>query len=173
MEVNFCRRCAAPLTKLSESSYKCSNGHNVFYDASPAASSIIVTHDGKIALTVRAFNPHKGKNSLFGGYVDYGESFEQALTRELKEEVGLTPDDYETPVYLTSAPDDYEWEGNATRVLSNMYLVRLKSHAVLKPADDVADVIYMTPETVPYDTVAFPSNVVGIKAAIELLGEGK
>lgn len=173
MEVNFCRRCGAPITKLSESSYKCAHGHSLFYDASASAACIIVTHDDKIALTVRGVDPHKGKNSLFGGFVDYGESLEQALARELQEEVGLSPDDYETPRYLVSAPDDYEWQGNATRVLSVMYMVRLKEGVVLKPADDVADVIYVTPETIPYDTVAFPSNLIGIKATVEKLREGK
>ena len=169
MEVKFCRRCASPLTKLSETGYECSSGHKLFYDASPAAACILVTPDGKLVLTVRGIDPHKGKNSLFGGFVDYNESLEQGLARELEEEVGITPNDYETPIYLTSAPDSYDWQGNATRVLSAIYLVRLKPHAKLVPADDVADVIYVDPNAVPYDNIAFPSNVVGIRAAIAAL----
>jgi NAD+ diphosphatase len=171
MEITFCRRCAAPLTKLSETNYICSKGHKLFYDAAPAAASILVTHDGKVVLTVRAIDPRKGKNSLFGGFVDYNESCEEALARELEEEVGLTPEDYEKPVYLTSAPDTYDWEGNTTRVLSMMYLVRLKPGVQLKPADDVADVVYVTPDTIPYDNIGFPSNVIGIKAALDALRE--
>jgi len=169
MEVTFCRRCAAPLTKLSESAYECSNGHKLFYDASPAAACVLVTPEGKLVLTVRALDPGKGKNSLFGGFADIGESLEQALARELQEEAGLVPGDYETPQYLGSAPDVYEWEGNSTRVLSALYMVQLKPGAKLQPADDVADVIYVDPSEVPYDSIAFKSNLVAIKAVLAAL----
>lgn len=169
MEIKFCRRCAASLKKLNETAYECSNGHKIYYAGSPAAAAIVVTADGKIALTVRAVDPGKGKNSLFGGFTDYGENLEQALARELQEEAGLTASDYETPRYLLSAADDYAWQGNITPVLSTLFFVRLKPGVTIIPADDVADVIYVAPDAVPWEAIAFPSNIPGIKAAIAIL----
>ena len=49
---------------------------------------IIIEIDGKIVLIERK-NPPPGW-ALPGGFVDYGESFEQAAAREAREETGLT-----------------------------------------------------------------------------------
>lgn len=48
---------------------------------------IIIEIDGKIVLIERKNPPHGW--ALPGGFVDYGESFEQAALREAKEETGL------------------------------------------------------------------------------------
>ena len=50
---------------------------------------MILEKDGKILLVRRNKNPYKGTWSLPGGYVEYGETVEQAVERELLEECGL------------------------------------------------------------------------------------
>lgn len=52
------------------------------------ADAIIKNDKGEIAVIRRNFWP-KGKLDLPGGFVDEGESAEQAATREAKEECGL------------------------------------------------------------------------------------
>jgi len=52
---------------------------------------IIIEIDGKIVLIERKNPPHGW--ALPGGFVDYGESFEQAALREAKEETGLEVED--------------------------------------------------------------------------------
>jgi len=49
----------------------------------------VVEENGKILLVTRRFEPFKGKLALPGGIVESGESEEEALKRELKEETGL------------------------------------------------------------------------------------
>jgi 8-oxo-dGTP diphosphatase len=49
----------------------------------------VVTCDGKILLEKRKSEPGKGKWSIPGGLVELGESLEQAVIREVKEETGL------------------------------------------------------------------------------------
>ena len=49
----------------------------------------VIVRDGKIALIKRGNEPAKGKWSVPGGHVELGESPEQTVVRETKEETGL------------------------------------------------------------------------------------
>lgn len=49
----------------------------------------LVVEDGKILLVRRATEPLKGEWSLPGGVVEVGETLEQAVLREVREETGI------------------------------------------------------------------------------------
>ena len=49
----------------------------------------IIINDDEIVLIKRKNDPFKGKWALPGGYVEYGESTEEAVKREVFEETGL------------------------------------------------------------------------------------
>jgi 8-oxo-dGTP diphosphatase len=50
---------------------------------------IITIDPGEIVLVKRAFDPYKDYWALPGGFVEYGETVENAAVREAKEETGL------------------------------------------------------------------------------------
>jgi 8-oxo-dGTP diphosphatase len=50
---------------------------------------IITTDDGKVVLVKRSFDPYKDYWALPGGIVEYGETVEDAVVREAKEETGF------------------------------------------------------------------------------------
>lgn len=52
----------------------------------------VIIKDGKILLVKRGNEPNKGKWSIPGGLVNTGESLEDALKREIMEEVGFEID---------------------------------------------------------------------------------
>jgi len=54
----------------------------------PAVAAVMI-EDGRILLVKRAAEPSKGKWSLPGGSVEWGESLVDALKREVREETGL------------------------------------------------------------------------------------
>lgn len=56
----------------------------------PAAYALIV-FDGHILLTQHGKGPNRGLWGLPGGGIDYGETPEQALLREVREEAGIVP----------------------------------------------------------------------------------
>jgi ADP-ribose pyrophosphatase YjhB (NUDIX family) len=53
------------------------------------ATDIIIQKDERILLILREIEPHKNKLTFPGGFVEYGETIEQAAVREAKEETSL------------------------------------------------------------------------------------
>lgn len=85
----FCGQCGNPLTKKSdERALSCDRcGNTVYPKISPAIIVAILGRD-KILLA-RGVNFRQGFYSLVAGYADVGESLEEAVAREVKEEVGV------------------------------------------------------------------------------------
>ncbi len=86
---HFCGRCATPTeTSAAEVARVCPTCHHVFYPRlSPAVITLIYRGD-EILLGHNAKAP-QGSFSLFAGFVEAGESYEQAAIREVREESGV------------------------------------------------------------------------------------
>lgn len=138
--MNFCRRCGSTLTFKTDGFYLCENDHRIYLNAAPCAGVFFLTEDNKVLLSVRGIEPFKGKLDSFGGFVDDQETVEDALARELQEELGLSPADYEKPQFLCTETSYYPFDGEERSVLSNFFWSRLKPSAKPVPADDVASV---------------------------------
>ncbi len=50
---------------------------------------LILDGENRVLLVKRRFEPYSGRWSIPGGHVEFGERLEEALRRELREEVGL------------------------------------------------------------------------------------
>lgn len=68
------------------------------------AVAVLITKGNEILLAQRAEEPAKGKWDFVGGFVKAGESVEEAVVRETKEETGLKVGSLK---YLGSLPDTY------------------------------------------------------------------
>ena len=90
--MNFCQRCGGPLSETTVEDKKRSHcgrcGLTVFVDPKVAAA-VLIPVDGKLVMLRRANEPGIGLWSFPSGYVDRGESVEDAAVRETKEETGL------------------------------------------------------------------------------------
>ena len=53
------------------------------------ADCVVFDRDGRLLLIRRKQAPFKGRHALPGGFVEIGESIEEAALRELREETGI------------------------------------------------------------------------------------
>src|SRR5919198_5067935 len=89
-EARFCPRCGQPAEVRYPRSITCSHcGYGAYYNPKPVAAAITVTRAGEIILLRRAFDPGRGLWTFPGGFVDLGETVEQAARREVREELDI------------------------------------------------------------------------------------
>jgi ADP-ribose pyrophosphatase YjhB (NUDIX family) len=89
-DVHYCPRCASPAQVAFPRSITCpACGYGAYYNPKPVASAIPRTPDGRIILLRRGFDPGAGLWTFPGGFVDLGETIEEAAHRETREELEL------------------------------------------------------------------------------------
>lgn len=85
----FCGHCATPLQQReNELARFCPNCNNTFYPEINPAIIVAVVKNGKILLGHSA-RFKKKFYSVLAGFVEIGETFEECVKREVKEEVGI------------------------------------------------------------------------------------
>jgi NADH pyrophosphatase NudC (nudix superfamily) len=120
MEMNFCRRCGSKLTALDDTAFKCEQGHHQFANSAPAVGVLLVDGQQRLLLGIRAVDPGKGMLDVPGGFCNRNESLEEAVGRELMEELDVSPSDYSAPVYLLSHAEPYRCHSRVLRGLSGI-----------------------------------------------------
>lgn len=110
--LSFCPNCGKQTLKyIDNKKWICSSCNLSLYNNVAAAVGLIIivkdNSNNKVLLIKRGKNPKKGKLAVPGGFVDPGESAEEAARRECKEEIGIIPT---TLKYLTSATNNYSYK---------------------------------------------------------------
>ena len=105
----FCRRCGhSPLTRgvpagdTHEREY-CSACGDVVYDNPRVIAGAIVEQEGRMLLCQRGIPPRVGTWTLPAGFMERGESVEEAARREVWEETGIDVE-VTTPYSIFSVP---------------------------------------------------------------------
>ncbi|HZE07064.1 MAG TPA: NUDIX domain-containing protein [Solirubrobacteraceae bacterium] len=89
-EVRFCPRCGRTAEVEFPRRIVCGHcGYAAYYNPKPVAGAIPVDERGRIVLLRRGFDPGQGRWTFPGGFVDLGESVEEAARRETSEELGM------------------------------------------------------------------------------------
>jgi NAD+ diphosphatase len=129
----------AACRKLKDISLKCQNDHVIFANSSPSVGIFLITKESELMLSVRGIEPHKGMLDTFGGFLDEEETAEEAVARELKEELGITPADYGKPQMLCTGLGHYPYKGEVLPLVSIFFWAHLLTEN-FAPDDDVARV---------------------------------
>ncbi|MEO0096032.1 MAG: aspartate 1-decarboxylase [candidate division WOR-3 bacterium] len=86
----YCPLCKGSLKK-QKNCIKCSNCNwHYYHNPLPSVAIFAMNEKGKILLIKRGIEPGKGRWALPSGFIETGETPEQTVIRELKEETGLS-----------------------------------------------------------------------------------
>lgn len=153
----YCPRCGAGGLESDPEGRECrcrSCKFRFFFNCATATAAFVF-HDDRLILAVRAHEPAKGALDLPGGFLDFEETVEEGLQREVMEELGIATVDYR---YLTSAPNNYLFDGVLYKTADLFFVCRAPDIGGLRPADDVADVRLIAPADVDPAGLAFDSS---------------
>jgi 8-oxo-dGTP diphosphatase len=100
----------------------------------------LLTYRGKLVVVRRKYPPFRGKLALPGGFVEYGETVEEAAVREFEEETGLKTA-VERILGVYSDPD----RDPRGQVVSVVFLLRRKGGKI-KSGSDAESVELVLPE---------------------------
>jgi NAD+ diphosphatase len=154
--MRFCPRCASgEFLFRQNNSFECrSCGFQFFMNAAAAVVALIEDDAGRLLLARRARDPGKGMLDLPGGFADAGETAEQALAREVKEELNL---EIEQCTYFCSFPNTYLYGGIVYNTMDLAFTCTVKDLGVIKADDDVGGYLFLKPDEIPLEEMSFDS----------------
>ena len=152
-EQRYCRQCGNT-TQVSQPAGQlqarelCPSCGTVYYENPKVLVACIATWEERVLWIRRATEPQRGRWAIPSGFMEQGETPEQAAARELKEETGATVDERTMNLYLVGSLPE----------ISEVYLVyRAQLQAPNFHTTQEADrVELLRAEDVPWDHYAYP-----------------
>lgn len=154
----FCPLCGANRSKSHSSRpFRCQAcGYTSFFGPVTAVGGVITNPNGEVLLIERAKDPGKGKLGMPGGFVDPDESAEEALRREVFEEVGLRVGQF---AFLMTAPNSYFYQGILSPVLDIFFLATIEADQIVSAeVTEVSAWMWTHPNRDILGRMAFKSN---------------
>ncbi len=136
----FCPRCATRMESAEEGrAYACPQCAYISYPVVSPAIIVAVVRDGRLLLAHGTRFP-PGRYSVLAGFVEPGESLEEAVEREIFEEVGIKVKDI---AYFGSQP----WPFPHSLMLG--FTARWAEGEIVPDGVEIEDAHWFTPEDMP------------------------
>ena len=167
----YCPKCgAAALTFVGRKLVRCEAcGFELYFNAVAAVAALIVDAQGRLLITVRGTAPKQGTWGLPGGFVDPGETVEEGLRREVREELGL---EVTSLRYLASYPNVYEYLGVRYATADLGFVCEVDDAGQARPCEEAIEaVLFKRPEEIDIGRFGFAS--VGRLVQCYLAGDGR
>ena len=133
----------------------CGNcGFRYYINMSAAVAAIIHNDKNEILFTIRKHDPAAGKLDLPGGFVDLGETAENAVIREVFEELNLEITEMN---FVGTFTNKYVYGGLEYQTLDLVFDCNVNSFTTIKAADDVSGYVFKNPTTVSPDEIGLDS----------------
>lgn len=159
-EARFCPRCAQPARVDYPQRLSCPHsGYRAYANPKPVAAAIPRTQTGALILLRRGFAPGKDLWTFPGGFVDLGETTEQAAIREVEEELAL-PIELEALIGVYSRADD--------PVVLVVYGAR--ALGVPQTTEEATEVAAFLPDEIPWQQLAFWSTSLALRDLLTTRG---
>ena len=154
--LSFCPRCGGEGFNSEEKDvFFCQLcDFHLYINAAAAVAALLFDNQNRLFFTKRANDPCKGMLDLPGGFVDTGETAEDALKRELKEELSIEINAFS---YVASFPNHYPYKGLTYFTLDLAYSAHNIDFKDIKLSDEIAGYELISPEKINYDEIGFES----------------
>lgn len=164
----FCPQCGGVLQQKviqpkEPARLVCTECGFVFYLDPKLAAIAIIPWQGGLVLARRAIEPGYGLWVAPGGFVDVGERVEDAVVREVREEVLLD-------IRIQRLLNVYSYSGRSTVIVA--YLAEVLA-GTPGPGDETLEVRAFRPEEIPWGEIAFASTKDALEDYLHLTGQSK
>ena len=141
----YCPVCgSSSFEEQDEKSKRCKRcGFEYYLNPSAAVAAFVLNSKGQLLRRSKA--PAKGTLDLPGGFADIGETIDEALMREVKEETGLTVAEFE---FFTTLPNRYEYSGFVVPTLDSFFICKVSNETELQANDDAEEALWLDLEEV-------------------------
>lgn len=157
---NYCPACGSSDISFGDmKKVRCRDCSFTYYHNVAAAVAAILEYDEKVVLIKRAKEPCKGKLDLPGGFVDPKESAEEAIKREIREELKIDVKELE---YLGSYPNIYKYEDVLYHTCDLFFYSKIDALPTDFDKTEIEDLILINPLEIPDDKIAFESVKMGL-----------
>lgn len=151
----FCPRCQKQLQPKGKNYVDChACGFRFYFNPVPTVALILENENEEILLVKRKFAPKKGFWDLPGGFINWQETAEEAIKRELKEEINIKINNINL---LGTYVGFYPYKGIKYQPLCLIFYGKIAKSKInnLKPADDVSSFQFFPKNKIPWSKLAF------------------
>ncbi|HTD46275.1 MAG TPA: NUDIX hydrolase [bacterium] len=170
MRKYFCLRCGTRLRRVRKAGrtrpvLTCPRCGWINWDNPAPTASVLILRRGRVLLVRRAFAPARGAWDTPGGFIEPGETAEQAARREAREELGVA---VRLERILGIYPDVYGPEKRPS--LNIYYVARIRGNgSAVRAGDDAAAVAWFPLSALPR-RMAFSNNRLALRQIKRDLG---
>jgi NAD+ diphosphatase len=137
----YCGRCGSPTKNMEkERAKKCEKCDLISYPRISPAVIVAVIKDNTILLAKNNRFRHREMYSVLAGFVDPGETLEECVKREIKEEADIEVDNIR---YFSSQP----WPFPDSLMMG--FVADYKSGEISVDGDEIVEAEWFTPENLP------------------------
>lgn len=138
----YCPKCGSQYFIINNfKSKRCEDcGFSYYLNPSAATAAFITDKENRLLVAKRAKDPFKGTFDLPGGFVDFEETGEEAIKREIMEEIGVNIDQVK---YIFSLPNIYLYSGFQVPTLDMFFECKVDDISKISPHDDVEELFFL------------------------------
>ena len=143
----YCPVCgSSSFEEQDDKSKRCKRcGFEYYLNPSAAVAAFVLNSKGQLLTLRRRKAPARGMLDLPGGFADIGETIDEALLREVREETGLTVTEFE---FFTTLPNRYEYSGIVVPTLDSFFICKVSNETELQANDDAEEALWLDLEDV-------------------------
>ncbi len=157
---SHCPRCGkSPFPFDGKNAFDCPSCGLRFYINEAASTAAIIERPAaggrtEILLIRRGRDPGAGTLDLPGGFVDLGETAEDAVRREVMEELGVEVTDLR---FMASFPNQYEYRGVLYFTCDLTFICRVRDPESISLSEEARELIWIRAADADLGAIGFPS----------------